>query len=129
MDFVIRPRLAGFEPSADVFIDEERAVVVVAVDVAGADPESLRVEIDEGHLLITGHRPKPERSRLCSLVQKEIAYGDFAKRILLPAAIEYDGADATYDGGMLVITLAVARVTYVPTTRTEVRLIVKRIPW
>jgi HSP20 family molecular chaperone IbpA len=129
MDFVIRPRLAGFEPSADVFVDEERGTVVVSVDIAGADPESLRVEIDEGHLLISGRRPKPERSRLCSLVQKEIAYGDFVKRIHLPIPVEYDGANATYDDGMLVIALVAARETYLPTARTEVRLILKRVPW
>jgi HSP20 family protein len=129
MDYVIRPRLAGFEPSSDVFIDEERSAVVVTVEAAGADPDSLRVEIDEGHLLISGRRPKPDRSRRCSFVQKEISYGEFSKRIHLPVAVEYDGATATYDDGMLVITLAVALETYVPTTRTEIRMIVKRMPW
>ncbi len=129
MDFMIRPHLAGFEPSADVFIDEESAAVVVTVDVAGADPESLRVEIDEAHLRISGRRPKPDRSRLYSFVQKEIAYGEFTRRIHLPVPVEYDHASATYVDGMLVITLLIARESYVPATRTEIQLIVKRNAW
>jgi HSP20 family protein len=128
MDFVLRPRLAGFEPSADVFVDEERALAVVVVDVAGADPESLRVEMDEAHLLIAGRRPAPDRSSLGTFVQKEIAYGEFAKRVHLPLPVEYDTASATYSDGMLVITLAIAREAYLPTARTEIRLRIKRIP-
>jgi HSP20 family protein len=128
MDFVLRPRLAGFEPSADVFVDEARAVAVVMVDVAGADPESLRVEMDEPHLLITGRRPEPDRSCLGTFVQKEIAYGEFTKRVHLPIPVEYDGASATYSDGMLVITLVIAREAYMPTARTEIRLRIKRTP-
>jgi HSP20 family protein len=128
MDFVLRPRLAGFEPSADVFVDEERALAVVMVDVAGADPDTLRVEMDESHLLITGRRPEPDRSCLGTFVQKEIAYGEFSKRVHLPLPVEYDGANATYSDGMLVITLVIAREAYTPTARTEIRLRIKRIP-
>ncbi|HEY9086134.1 MAG TPA: Hsp20/alpha crystallin family protein [Candidatus Tyrphobacter sp.] len=129
MDFVIRPRLAYFEPNADVFVDDENATAVVTVDVAGADPESLRVEIDdERGLLISGRRREPDRSRSGSFAQKEIAYGDFAKGVHLPVAVECDGATATYADGVLVITLTLAPTAYRPTSRTEIRMIVKRIP-
>lgn len=130
MDFVIRPRLARFEPNADVFVDEERGIAVVAVEVAGADPESLRIEVDdERHLVVSGRRREPDRSRSGSFVQKEIAYGEFAKRVHLPVAVEYDEANAAYADGVLVITLAVSRTAYMPTARTEIRVIVKRVPW
>lgn len=126
MDFVIRSRVC-FEPNADVFIDDERGAVVVTVEVAGADPESLRVSIDdERNLLIVGHRPRPQRSG--SFVQKEIAYGEFAKRVHLPVAVEYDGASATFSDGVLTIALGLAQTSYRPTARTEIRMTVKRLP-
>lgn len=126
MDFVIRSRVC-FEPNADVFIDDGRGAVVVTVEVAGADPESLRVSIDdERHLLIAGHRPRPQHSG--SFAQKEIAYGDFAKRVHLPVAVEYDGATATFSDGVLTIALGLAQTPYRPTARTEIRMIVKRLP-
>ena len=128
MDYVIRSR-AGFAPNADVFVDEARGTVVVTVEAAGADPESLRVEIDdERHLLITGRRPRGDRSRTGSFVQKEIAYGEFERRVHLPVAVDYGAASATFSGGMLSIELGVAQTPYRPTERTEIRMIFKRVP-
>ena len=127
MDFVIRSRVC-FEPNADVFVDEGRDAVVVTVEAAGADPESLRVSIDdERHLLITGRRPRGD-TRVGSFVQKEIAYGEFAKRVHLPVPVEYGDASATFADGVLTIALRVAQTPYRPTERTEIRMVVKRIP-
>ncbi len=129
MDFVIRSRTIAFEPNADVFVDDARSSVVVTVELAGADPESLRVEIDdERHLVISGNRPRGTRSS-GSCVQKEISYGEFSKRIHLPVAVEYDGAAATYGDGVLVIALRISQTAYRPTERTEIRMIVKRVPF
>ncbi len=120
-------RTVGFEPNADVFIDEEHGTVMVTVEIAGADPESLRVEMnDEHHLVISGRRPRSGHSGAGSLVQKEIAFGDFAKRIYLPVAVECESAGATYGDGVLVITLGLSQAAYHPTARTEIRMIIRR---
>ncbi len=125
MDFVLRPRL-GFEPNADVFVDEERGQVVVAVEVAGADPESLRVSVDDRYLMIAGRRAEIVNFRRGSFIQKEIAYGAFAKRIALPVAVDFSDIVAQYADGVLVIALPVSPTAYLPTARTEIRIIVKR---
>jgi HSP20 family molecular chaperone IbpA len=126
MDFVVRPRL-GFEPNADVFVDEELGQMVVAVDLAGADPESLRVAVDDRYLLITGRRVEAVRFRRGSWSQKEIPYGAFVKRVHLPVAVDFLGeAAASYNDGMLVISLPVSATSYLPPTRTEIRMILKR---
>ncbi len=126
MDFVVRPRV-GFEPNADVFVDEERGQIIVAVEVAGADPESLHVAIDGRYLLITGQRTETARFRRGSFVQKEIAYGSFAKRLHLPVAVDFLGeAAASYAEGILAIALPISPNAYLPATRTEIRMILKR---
>src|SRR5580700_9950817 len=126
MEFIVRSRV-GFEPNADVFVDDERGQIIVAVDIAGADPESLRIAIEDQHLQITGRRSTPMRFARGSLVQKEIAYGAFAKRVGLPVAVDFLGeASASYSDGVLVITLPAAPGAFLPTTRTEIRMIVKR---
>jgi HSP20 family molecular chaperone IbpA len=126
MDFVVRPRL-GFEPNADVFVDEEQGQIIVAVEVAGADPESLHVTMDGRYLLITGRRIEMVRYRRGSFVQKEIAYGSFAKRLHLPLPIDFLGeVSASYADGVLVIALPISANAYLPTTRTEIRMILKR---
>lgn len=126
MDYIVRPRL-GFEPNADVFIDEERGLLMVAVEAAGADPGTLRVEVDSSYLTISGMRAEPTRFRQGSFLQKEIPYGAFAKRLRLPVAVDLLGdAQATYADGVLLIALPVAERALLPATRTEIRMIVKR---
>jgi HSP20 family molecular chaperone IbpA len=127
MEYIVRPRLGTFEPNADVVVDEEQGVVVVAVEVAGADPQSLRVEVDDRSLTISGVRSEVVRIRRGSFIQKEISYGSFAKRVRLPVLVDLLGdAQATYADGVLVITLPISSTAYVPATRTEIRMIVKR---
>jgi HSP20 family molecular chaperone IbpA len=127
MEYIVRPRLGTFEPNADVVVDEEQGVVLVAVEVAGADPKSLRVEVDDRSLTISGVRSEVARIRRGSFIQKEISYGSFAKRVRLPVLVDLLGdAQATYADGVLVITLPISSTAYVPATRTEIRMIVKR---
>jgi HSP20 family molecular chaperone IbpA len=72
-------------------------------------------------------RAEPVRFRRGSFIQKEISYGSFAKRIQLPAVVDLLGeAQADYADGVLVITLPISSTAYVPSTRTEIRMIVKR---
>jgi HSP20 family protein len=126
MEFMIHNRL-GFEPNADVVVDEERGQMLVAVEVAGADPDSLRVAIDDRFLLISGRRTHPVQFSYATLIQKEIAYGPFAKRIALPVAVDFLGdAAASYADGVLVIALPISPGARLPSTRTEIRMIVKR---
>jgi HSP20 family protein len=126
MEFVARPRLGAFAPNADVFVDEEQRRLVVVVEVAGADPESLRVIFDERSLVIGGRRCEAARLRRGSFVQKEIANGDFVKRIPLPVAIEYERIVASYEDGFLVVLAPIAATAYLPTARTELHILVKR---
>jgi HSP20 family protein len=126
MEFVVRTRVGAFEPNADVFIDEEERRVVAVIEVAGATPESLRIAVDERYLLISGRRFEAVRLRRGSFVQKEIAYGDFVKRIHLPVAVEFEGVAASYDDGLLIVVAPIAATAYLPTARTELHIMVKR---
>jgi HSP20 family protein len=126
MEFVVRTRLAAFQPNADVFVDEEQQRVVVVIEVAGADAETLRIGFDERYLIIAGRRRESARLRCGSFVQKEIAHGDFIKRIPLPVPIEYETITATYEDGLLTVVAPIAVTAYMPTTRTELHLTVKR---
>ncbi|HTX60567.1 MAG TPA: Hsp20 family protein [Verrucomicrobiae bacterium] len=125
MDFVVRSRPGCFEPNADVFVDEERGQVVVTVELAGADPESIAVALDGRQLAVAGRRLERARRR-GSFAQKEIAYGDFAKRVRLPAAVEHAEAAARFHDGLLTVVLPLAGAAYLQTAHTELRIMVKR---
>jgi HSP20 family molecular chaperone IbpA len=128
MDSLVRFRTgAVWEPNADVVVDDASGLAVVRVELAGVDSESLRVFVDERHLFIAGRRAETARLRAGSFLQKEIAHGEFVKKLHLPVAVQYGEVSATYGDGMLTISLPIASTQYVPATRTEIRMIVKRI--
>jgi HSP20 family protein len=126
MEFVVRSRLGAFEPNADVFVDDDGRRVVAVIEVAGADPETLRVGVDERYLYVRGRRREAVRLRHGSFVQKEIAHGEFGRRIALPLPVEYDGVAASFADGLLVVVLPIAATSYHPTSRTELHILVKR---
>lgn len=123
-----RWRPGRFNPNTDVFLDAESQRIVVQVELAGADPESLTVSADETSLYINGHRldHSAEACRTLSILQKEIEYGEFSARIPLPGPTDVDEASATYNNGILTITLPLA-VRDPRALRTELRVTVRKI--
>jgi len=126
MEFVLRARVAHFEPNADVFFDEGRGEVIVKLELAGADPDSLRIAVRERGLKIVGRRLDATRLQRGSFVQKEIGYGEFSKSIDLPVAVVAEDVVAEYADGILLIVLPISATEYIPTARFETRVIVKR---
>ncbi len=57
---------------------------------------------------------------------KEIAYGDFIKKLHLPVPVAYDEAKAAYADGLLTISLPVSEHALLPARRTEIRMTVRR---
>ena len=92
----------------------------------GPTPIRCVLGVDERHLYISGRRLEAVRLRNGSFVQKEIAYGEFGKRIHLPVAVEYDEVAASYADGLLIVALPVAATAYRLTARTELHILVKR---
>jgi HSP20 family molecular chaperone IbpA len=127
MDLVVLRAGGNWEPNADVLLDESSGELVVRVELAGADSESLRVFLDQRHLFICGRRTGAGRLHCGSFLQKEIPDGAFVKRLRLPTPVAQAEVTATYSDGMLTIALPIAATEYLPTARTEIRMIVKRI--
>jgi HSP20 family protein len=115
-----------FEPNADVYIDEALERMVVHVELAGSAVDELRVAVDELYLYIVGTRTDRAENRSASILQKEILYGEFYKRIRLPLPVDDSGASATYRDGILTIELPLGARDRFPIVRTEIRMTVKR---
>ena len=128
-ELVRRGRGVRFEPNADAFVTEDGSAIVVTVEIAGVDPDELRVAVDGETLYIVGQRTNREPHGRCSLLLKEIEYGEFAKKIHLPAGIVPHDATAVCRDGILTIRLPVAERRSTTLPRTEIKMIVRRIPF
>ena len=122
-----RSRPGEFAPNADVYLSSDGTTMQVDVEIAGAEPAELRIMVEARRLSIVGRRIDRERAGRGSVLQKEIAYGDFARKIHLPVAVAYDDATAFYRDGILTIRLPISEHSDLPARRTEIRMTVKRI--
>lgn len=123
------PRFAAgmrraFRPQIDVFRSEEPPEVTVVVEIPGAEPEQIRVELDGSRLVVSGSRPRPAGARHV-WYRSEIEYGPFAREVALAVDVAVDSATATYDRGMLRIVLPIAER---PPAPASVAIEVRRVP-
>ena len=98
----------GFRPAVDCFVMDDPSQLVVVVELAGVDPESIEIAVHARTLTISGHRARP---RVDGQVyqQAEIEYGRFERTISLEQNISPASASAVYEAGMLRITLPIAK--------------------
>ena len=122
-----RSRNDRFVPNTDVYFSEDEKYVLVHVELAGADANTLRVEVEDRALYITGRRDLDAPWAHGSCVLKEIEYGDFERKIHLPVTIDASDVIGVYQDGILSIALPILPNPEFPTIRTEIRLSLKRV--
>jgi len=124
--FAPRGAHGRFEPNTDVHLDESDGTIVVHVELAGADADTLHVTVGDAYLTIAGARAPRDISRQASLLRREIQYGEFVKHLHLPVPVDENGATAVYRDGILTIRLPLAQTKNFPIVRTEIRMTVRR---
>jgi HSP20 family protein len=104
------PRFSGmrhaFRPAVDCYVTNDPPQLTIVVELAGVEPESIEIAIEGDELTIAGERARP-RVEGQVYQQAEIDYGRFERRIQLDRSADASGATASYEAGMLRITLPV----------------------
>src|SRR5215210_9555662 len=112
----------GFRPAVDSFVTTEPPQLVVGVELAGVEPESIEIEVAGGTLTVSGERTRPREPGQV-YQQAEIDYGRFERRLRLEQEVDTAAATAAYSSGMLRVTLPLADR---PPRRRQVAIVVRR---
>jgi HSP20 family protein len=94
----------AFRPQVDCYRTDE--AIVVVVELPGVDPESVQLVAGPRALVIGGERRRPKNAG--HYRQMEIDYGPFQRQVSWDDEIDAESATATYERGMLRITLPIA---------------------
>lgn len=100
--------LATVEPFVDVIDKGDK--VVVAADVPGVEKEDLSVNISGDRLEISAERKKEAEEKKEGYVRRERTYTNYYRSILLPTEVDGDKADATFENGVLEISMPKVKV-------------------
>ena len=79
--------------------------LLVRAELPGMKTEDIEVSIDEDGLTISGERKQDQSAKDEHYVYQEHFYGTFRRTIPLPASVDQDGVQASYENGILQVTL------------------------
>jgi len=97
----------GFRPAVDCFHTTDPHELTVVVELPGVDPETVHIVVEERSLTISGERPRP-RIEGQVYQQMEIEYGAFQRSLRLAEEVDVASASASYERGLLTITIPIA---------------------
>ena len=92
---------------------EEGDFLVVEAQVPGMKPEDIDVSIEQGMLTIRGKPQAEQEHEERTYLSHEYQLGGFSRSVQLPETVDSDGVTATYEHGVLRLTLPKAARTMI----------------
>jgi len=103
MNGVTRSSSSEAFPALNVWANEEHAMI--AAEVPGIDVDDLDISIVGDTLTLSGQRSVPQTADDVQWHRHERWHGDFSRSLQLPFKIDSDNVEATYEDGVLRVTL------------------------
>ena len=94
----------NFVPAVDVYEDAQK--LVLKLEVPGIKQDDLDIHVENQTLTVKGERKFEAEEKEENFHRIERRYGNFARSFSLPQTIDTEGVTATYDAGVLSISLA-----------------------
>lgn len=79
--------------------------VVVKAALPGLKPEEVDISLSGETLTIKGEHREEKETKEADYIRREHRYGSFSRTVTIPVAIQSDKAQATFDNGILTLTL------------------------
>jgi HSP20 family protein len=79
--------------------------LVVRVDLPGVEPKEVEISVAGNVLTVKGERKHKEEVKEGEYTRQETAYGSFERSVALPDGVDADKIKATYEKGVLEITM------------------------
>ena len=92
-------------PEIEIFEKDNK--LHVWADLPGMKKEDIEIEVTDDALIISGERRLESREKREGYYRTERSYGDFYRRIPLPEGTKTENAHATFQNGVLEVTMAI----------------------
>jgi len=96
------PGQASF-PSSNLHVTEDEVVLESAVP--GASPENIDISVTGNTVTVSGEIKREQRTQRGQAYVEELFRGQFQRSFRLPVEVDADKADATFENGVLKLTL------------------------
>jgi len=86
-------------------VAERDGKLIVRAEVPGVSKDQLRVEIEDGQLVISGERTQDFEEKRGGIYRSERSYGRFTRSVALPEGADLEQTKASFSNGVLEITI------------------------
>jgi HSP20 family protein len=93
----------AFSPRLD--LSETEQELKVSAELPGLDEKNVEVSLTKNTLTISGEKKEEKEDKGQNFYRMERSYGSFKRTIPLPCEVEGDKVEATFNKGILTITL------------------------
>lgn len=93
----------GWTPAVDLYQDQDR--VVLRAELPGLRREDIHVSLHEDVLTLAGERREEKNADTRGSLRSERLFGRFERRFTLPVRVDAGRVSATYEDGILTVTL------------------------
>lgn len=93
----------GWSPDLDMFEKDQK--LITRVDLPGMKKGDVKVEVAHGRLTISGERKHETEEKRESFYRRECEYGSFYREVPLPENATTDGVKATFENGVLEVSV------------------------
>jgi HSP20 family protein len=94
---------AAWMPVVDIF--EQPEFLRIVAEVPGVKPEDVRILVESNVLTIQGTKEQVAEQKTEKVHRYERTYGTFERSFTLPATVDPEHIKATYEMGLLTLTL------------------------
>jgi HSP20 family protein len=94
---------SSFVPAVDVYEDPQK--LVLKLEIPGVKPEDVDIRLENQNLVVKGERRFEENEKAENFHRIERRFGSFVRSFTLPQTVDSESVSATYDAGVLTISL------------------------
>lgn len=108
--FVQPGRLLGGLGAGSVPIDmyQQDNALIIKAPLPGVKPEDIDISVVGDTLTIKGETKEEKEVKEENVIRRERRFGSFSRSVSLPTAVDTSKASATFENGVLTLTLPVA---------------------
>jgi HSP20 family protein len=124
-DWFYRPSgswlVPGWTESLPLDVYQEDGNLVIKAEVPGVPSEDIDIEVKDNVLTISGETKSEDEVEEENYIRRERRYGSFCRSLALPAEAEGDKAEASFEDGVLTVTVPVAEEPQPEIVKIEVK--------
>lgn len=93
----------SFSPAMDVYQDGDN--VIAKVSLPDIEPKNIEVSVENDVLTVSGETREKKEIKHEDYYRKEIREGSFSRSVVLPMKVKNEKVKASYEKGVLTITM------------------------